>query len=123
MTYKVLTEYNISNSNVFESLFVEICIPNNKNILIGVIYRPPNGNPEEFLDKFSESLSSLTRANKHCYLTGDFNLDLLKHETHSITAQFVEVIMYLLTEWEGRTGKYLARGHGVRTERSEVRAP
>ena len=27
-------------------------------------------------------------------------------------------IMYLLTEWEGRTGKYLARGHGVRTERS-----
>ena len=31
--------------------------------------------------------------------------------------------MYLLTEWEGRTGKYLARGDGVRTERSEVRAP
>ena len=31
--------------------------------------------------------------------------------------------MYLLTEWEGRTGKYLARGHGVRTERSEFRAP
>ena len=30
--------------------------------------------------------------------------------------------MYLLTEWEGRTGKYLARGHGVRTKRSEVRS-
>ena len=29
--------------------------------------------------------------------------------------------MYLLTEWEGRTGKYLARGQGVRSERSEVR--
>ena len=29
-------------------------------------------------------------------------------------------IMYLLTEWEGRTRKYLARGQGVRTERSEV---
>ena len=24
--------------------------------------------------------------------------------------------MYLLTEWKGRTGKYLARGHDVRTE-------
>lgn len=89
LTYQVLTEYNISNSSVFESLFVEICIPNNKNILIGAIYRPPNGNPEEVLDKFNESLSSLTRANK---LTGDFNLDLMKHETHSITAQFFEVI-------------------------------
>ena len=30
---------------------------------------------------------------------------------------------YLLTEWEGRTGKYLAQGHGVWTERSEVGAP
>ena len=27
--------------------------------------------------------------------------------------------MYLLTEWEGRMGKYLARGHGVRTERHD----
>ena len=26
--------------------------------------------------------------------------------------------MYLITEWEGLTGKYLARGHGVWTERS-----
>lgn len=30
--------------------------------------------------------------------------------------------MYLLTEWEGRTGKYLAEDHDVRTEHSEVRA-
>ena len=32
-------------------------------------------------------------------------------------------IMYLLIEWEGRTGKYLAQGDGVRTEHSEVSAP
>ena len=31
-------------------------------------------------------------------------------------------IMYLLTEWEGRMGKYLARGQEGRNERSEVRA-
>ena len=24
--------------------------------------------------------------------------------------------MYLLTEWEGRMGKYLVRGHGVGTD-------
>ena len=29
--------------------------------------------------------------------------------------------MYLLTELEGRTGKYLARSHNVQTERSQVR--
>ena len=32
--------------------------------------------------------------------------------------------MHLLTEWEGCwTGKYLARGHGIWTERSQVVAP
>ena len=31
-------------------------------------------------------------------------------------------IMYLLTEWEGRTGKYLARGQDVRTSLRSVRA-
>ena len=36
--------------------------------------------------------------------------------------KYVSYIMYLLTKWEGRMGKYLARGHGVRTERSKVRA-
>jgi len=30
--------------------------------------------------------------------------------------------MYLLTEWEGQRGKYLAQGQGVWTECSEVRA-
>ena len=34
---------------------------------------------------------------------------------------FPPVNMFLLTKWEGRMGKYLARGYGVRTERSEVR--
>ena len=38
-------------------------------------------------------------------------------------ARMFSQTMYLLTKWEGRIGKYLARGHSVRTERSEVRAP
>ena len=42
---------------------------------------------------------------------------------HHLARTYSNITMYLLTEWEGRTGKYLARVHGVRTERSEVRAP
>ena len=38
-----------------------------------------------------------------------------------MTLMYMVRNMYLLTEWEGRTGKYLARGQGVRIERSEVR--
>ena len=32
-------------------------------------------------------------------------------------------IMYLLTEWEGRTGKYLARGQDVQTSVRPEREP
>ena len=47
----------------------------------------------------------------------------VKNGCELINAFITVMIMYLLTEWEGRMGKYLARGHGVRTERSEVHEP
>ena len=40
-SYKILPEFNVSDANIIESLFVEICTPRHKNIIIGVIYRPP----------------------------------------------------------------------------------
>ena len=91
-TYKILTEFNVSDVNVLESLFVEITIPRMKNIIIGVIYRPPSEYTLEFLEKLNELVSGITKGNKYCYITGDFNLDLLKHESHSITAQFLEAL-------------------------------
>ena len=36
---------------------------------------------------------------------------------------FASDTMLLLTERKGRTGKCLAQGHGIRTERSEVQEP
>ena len=89
-SYKILPEFNVSDANIIESLFVEICIPRHKNIIIGVIYRPPSENTLEFVEKVNEIISGVTKGNKHCYITGDFNLDLLKHESHSVTAQFIE---------------------------------
>ena len=34
-----------------------------------------------------------------------------------------EILCSFSTKWEGRMGKYLARGHDLRTVRSEVRTP
>ena len=48
-----------------------------------------------------------------------------EHEINLLSSQARvtrTMFMYLLTEWEGRTRKYLARGHGVRTERSVVQS-
>ena len=35
-----------------ETHFVEIIIPNDKNILVGIIYRPPNSLHDDFLNTF-----------------------------------------------------------------------
>ena len=58
--------------------------------ITGVIYHPPSENTLESVEKLNEIISGVTKGNKHCYITGDFNLDLLKHESHSVTAQFIE---------------------------------
>ena len=45
---------------------------------------------------FSELMTNvferLQRKNKLCYLMGDYNLDLLKHETHPQTSDFLDII-------------------------------
>ena len=89
-SYKILPELNVSHANIIECLFVEICIPRHKNTVIGVIYSPPSENTLEFVAKVNEVIPGVTKNNKHCYITGDFNLNLLKCESHSVTAQFIE---------------------------------
>ena len=70
-------------TQILLSLFLEIFIPRHKNMVIGVIYRPPSENTLEFIEKVNEIISGVTKGNNHCYIyiTGDFNLDLLKHES------------------------------------------
>ncbi len=63
---------------------------NGKNIIVGVIYRPPNGNFEIFKNTMNEILDKIGRENKLCYLMGDFNIDLLKSESCDYANQFVE---------------------------------
>jgi hypothetical protein len=49
-----------------------------KNIIIRVVYRPPNGNFESFKRIMNEILENIDRENKQCYLMGDFNIGLFK---------------------------------------------
>ena len=65
-SYKILPEFNVSDANIIGSLFVEMCIARHKNIIIGVIYRPPSENTLEFVEKINEIISGVTKGNKHC---------------------------------------------------------
>ena len=54
-----------------------------KDIIIGVIYKPPNTNVETFLSHFIVVLEKLSKENRPSYLLGDYNIDLLKYNHHS----------------------------------------
>ena len=69
----------------FESTFIEIIIPNKKNIILGCVYRHPSSSIKikEFTEFFLEPLlTAISGENKICALCGDFNIDLLKCDTH-----------------------------------------
>ena len=69
---------------------MEIIVPQGKNIIVGTVYRPPNQNTATFLDKLNDILSSILKDNQHCYVTGDFNLDLLQYNHHVQTQEFID---------------------------------
>ena len=61
-----------------ENLVIEILNEKVKNIVVGIIYRPPNSSIDKFLDKFDECIDIVSQENKEIYLMGDFNINLLK---------------------------------------------
>ena len=74
-----------------ESIFIEISNDKSKNTIIGVIYRPPS-NIKDFLESFDKITEKICKENKHCYILGDFNLDLLKTETNELISQFIDTL-------------------------------
>ena len=90
LQYKICSECTYSNPDIIESLFVEINVPHGKNIVVGVIYRPPNQNTAVFIDELNDILINIIRGNKLCYIMGDFNLDLLRYNDNVPTQEFID---------------------------------
>jgi hypothetical protein len=76
-----------------ESLFIEIPktgITSAKNLIVGVIYRPPNTSITEFNFILSDLLFKCNSEEKMVYLLGDFNINLLNADRHVQTSEFLE---------------------------------
>lgn len=88
--FKIRTDLNEmqSNSDTTEMLFIEIIRPQMSNIIVGVIYRPPENNYNEFEQSLNNLLYHIDKEKKTCYLLGDFNLDLLKYENSEFSNRF-----------------------------------
>ena len=66
-----------TSNPAFQALWIEIFVPNKKNIICGVLYRQHNS-PERFLSYFDDTVERLNSSGKLIYIVGDFNIDLLK---------------------------------------------
>ena len=93
MNFKLRRDLIVNDENIMESTFVEIIPSNKKNIVIGVIYRPPNSKFNLFENEINQILSKIDKENKICYLMGDFNIDLLKSESCDFAGKFFEQLI------------------------------
>ena len=93
--YRTRTDLNISNKFI-ESLFIEIPktnITGSKNdVVVGVVYRPPDTDINVFTMYIKKILSTLKHESKIVYITGDFNIILLNIDKHIPSSEFVETM-------------------------------
>ena len=78
-----------------EGVFIEIekfYLNQDKNIIIGSLYRPPNTCVNTYNAELTKILGKIQKENKKCYLMGDFNLNLLKIDEHLPTSEFLELM-------------------------------
>ena len=69
-------------STACESLFFTAKLPNNKQMILGAIYRPPQFNMSEFLSFLDSTLADI--ASKRSVIVGDFNIDILAPRNNTV---------------------------------------
>ena len=80
-------------SKQLESVFIEICNKNKKNIIVGCIYRHPSMDLNEFNEEFFNPLmEEIGSEDKKLFLMVDFNVDPRRVDMDTPTANFVDVI-------------------------------
>ena len=90
-------DLSVMNSN-FEVMVVEI-VKNeaiDKNIVLTIVYRPPNSDIQLFNEYLSDLISKTKIENKTAYFLGDFNINLLDIKNHVLSSEFIET-MYSAT--------------------------
>ena len=81
-----------SQTDLFESVWVEINNKRSKNIVCGCVYRHPNYQISDFLVYLDNVLQMLSKENKEIYICGDFNIDLLKIDDINSYLEFYNLL-------------------------------
>ena len=111
---KTRRDLDCHNTSICECLFVQITQPllKCKDIIIGVVYRPPGTKHETFYDCFFPIVEQINSENRPCYILGDFNIDLLanssKHGSQIFLDKFVSNGFYPRIDSRTRVTEHFA---------------
>ena len=67
-------------------------IRNRKNVIIGVLYKPPNTDIEIFNEHLNQIMYTIKQERKLAHIMGDYNINRLNHDTHPPTAAFLNMM-------------------------------
>ena len=82
-----------SQDKELESKFIEIIQADDKNIIVGCMYRHPLMSVNEFNnDYLTPLLDKASPENNLIFLTGDFNVDLSKADTNKDFAEHLDIL-------------------------------
>ena len=86
---KQINDGSYSVDDIFDCVSIEIENVG-KNIVVCCIYRPPNRSINSFSEYVHELLNKFV--NKTLYVVGDFNINILNHEKHKETNDFIDLM-------------------------------
>ena len=91
LSYNCRNDPNIYKKSELESTFTEIVNPRKSNIIVGVIYRYPSMDLNDFnCNYLNKLLKNITKEQKSVFLLGDFNVNLLNYNEHNQTNEFLD---------------------------------
>ena len=76
----------------FESIFVNVFLSPRNTVTVGTVYRPPGGSISQFNDSLDTVLSAVKCSRNKIFLAGDFNINLLNHDSHCETDTFLNLM-------------------------------
>ena len=84
-------------SDYYESMAIEVYQKNSPNLIVFVIYRPPNVDTNQFIDGLIPTLNHVQNSSptKLIYLLGDFNINLLANDHHDYSLNFSNALSSL----------------------------
>ena len=91
--YIIRNDLNLNIPSFYEAMFIEIILPDRKNLVVGCIYRHPSESIRDFSSEHLEPiLSKISKEKKECALMGDFNVDLLTSNGNNAASEFFNTL-------------------------------